>query len=81
MEIRSYTHCEPDTVVDTPHTYTMLLLLLVTQLCSALALARGRIIGGEEAGLADAPWQVGIGSYTLIMSSISPILRSPCVTS
>ena len=37
----------------------MYIFLFLVQLCSCLALAwGGRIVGGEEAGLTDAPWQV-----------------------
>ena len=39
----------------------MIILIVIVNLSSILALAYdGRIIGGEEAGMKDAPWQVPI---------------------
>jgi hypothetical protein len=48
----------------------MYIFLFLVQLCSGLALAwGGRIVGGEEAGLMDAPWQVRIFGFPLFINN------------
>ena len=54
----------------------MHIFLFLVQLYSGLALAwGGRIVGGEEAGLTDAPWQVSIFGFPWIVNNFLGTLK------